>query len=117
MRVNSAIHYISRERDSHAFRATCESWVDVMRTWRQVRHLLNGRYIEVEQERIAQAPDRVGMQLAEFLRVPQSAEDLSAVFRSTRENVVNEVKVYHSGARFRPFLAIESIPLLPAKCC
>ncbi|MGD9029424.1 MAG: sulfotransferase [Anaerolineae bacterium] len=84
--VDSTINYISRERDLDAFRRTCQSWAYVMRTWRTVRHLLAGRYIEVEQEQVARRPHDVGQKVASFLGVPEYAGAFGSVFESRREN-------------------------------
>jgi hypothetical protein len=84
--VNSTLNYISKVSDMEAFRVTCANWVRVMRTWRQVRHLLAGRYLEVSQEDIAKNPSAVASRVAEFLKVPQLADDFAYVFRSKREN-------------------------------
>ena len=84
--VNSTVNYIGRERDLAAFRRTCNSWVRVMQAWRRVRHLLAGRYIEVEQEQVARRPRQMGREVADFLGVPQYAQRLGSVFASRREN-------------------------------
>jgi hypothetical protein len=85
-KVNSGINYISRERDLEAFRAMCGRWVRVMKTWRKLSHLLVGRSIELEQERIAERPYDVGQEVAGFLGVPEYAEEFGSVFDSRREN-------------------------------
>jgi hypothetical protein len=85
-KVNSGISYVSREQDLDAFRVMCKRWVHVMGTWRKVSHLLVGRYIELEQERVAERPYDVGQEVAAFLGVPECAEDIGSVFDSRREN-------------------------------
>lgn len=88
--VDSAVAYMLRhfaESDvDSVFRGTCENWVRVMETWRWVRPLLAGRYIEVVQEHIVVEPDLVARQVMAFLDAPQWAEAVVSVFRSTREN-------------------------------
>jgi hypothetical protein len=84
--VNSGISYVSREQDLDAFRRMCTRWVHVMRTWRKLSHLLVGRYIELEQERVAERPYDIGQEVAAFLRVPEHAEDFGTLFDSRREN-------------------------------
>jgi hypothetical protein len=79
--VNSTI-----ARIPHIFRVTCENWARVMEAWRWVRPLLSDRCIEVAQEHIAEKPDQVAAQAAEFLHVPQFADAIAGVFRSRREN-------------------------------
>jgi hypothetical protein len=85
-KVNSGISYVSRERDMDAFGAMCRRWTHVMRTWRKLRHLLPGRYIELGQELIAERPYDVGQEVAAFLGVPERAEEFGSVFDSRREN-------------------------------
>jgi len=84
--VDSTINYISRQEDLAAFRRTCKSWVRVMKTWRKLRHLLAGRYIEVEQEEVARRPEHIGQKVADFLQVPEYADSFGGVFASRREN-------------------------------
>jgi hypothetical protein len=96
--VNSSVHYVPKNRpipkDSipaeekplHVYRTLCKHWVRVMRSWRQVRHLLPGRYIEIPQEQIVTDPDGVADDLTEFLGVPQSAKTIAKTFKSQREN-------------------------------
>ena len=68
------------------FQGTCENWTQVMQTWRQVRPMLAGRYIEVAQELIAEEPDLIAARVGEFLGVPQYAEAIADVFKSQRVN-------------------------------
>ncbi len=84
--VDSTLNYISKVNNMEAFRVTCANWVLVMRTWRQVRHLLAGRYLEISQEDIAKNPSAIASRVAEFLGVPQLVDDFAHVFRSKREN-------------------------------
>lgn len=97
MVVNSSVHYIRGDRETPVtvaekkasndlYRATCQHWVRVMETWRQIRHLLQGRYLEIAQEQIVMTPDEVADQVAKFLDVPQSTGRIANVFKSRREN-------------------------------
>ena len=102
--VNSSVHYIPKNRPTpneivpaeekplHVYRTLCRHWVRVMETWRQVRHLLVGRYIEIPQEQIVINPDGVARSLAGFLGVPQSAEVIAHTFKSRRENTAFPTK-------------------------
>lgn len=90
--VNSAVNYVVKQETLEAarvfkiFRVTCEHWVQVMRTWRQVRPFLAGRYIEVVQEHIVEAPDQVAERISRFLGAPQCADAMANVFKTRREN-------------------------------
>jgi hypothetical protein len=98
MTVNSSVHYIPKnrpvpkdvvpaeEKPLHVYRTLCRHWVRVMETWRHVRHLLAGRYIEIPQEQIVVDPDSVARELTEFLGVPRTAETIANTFKSRREN-------------------------------
>jgi hypothetical protein len=88
--VDSTVAYVLRNSAQNdtdfVFRTTCENWVRVMRLWRRIRPLLTGRYIEVAQEHIVSTPDQVAYRVMGFLGVPQWAEAVADVFKSTREN-------------------------------
>jgi hypothetical protein len=84
--VDSTINYISKVNDLEVFRTTCTNWVTVMRIWRRVRHLLERRYIEINQEDIAKSPSAVALKVANFLRSPDFSNSLADVFESKREN-------------------------------
>lgn len=68
------------------FEATCGHWLRSMASWRYVRQLLEGRYLEIAQEHIAEQPSRVARELMTFLGAPEAAESVTEVFRSLREN-------------------------------
>ena len=96
--VNSVVHSVSNnaapnseatskgDSSLHDYRLASRYWAQVMEIWRHVRSLLDNRYIEVVQERIVRSPVSVANRLAEFLHIPQFAEDIAAVFRARREN-------------------------------
>lgn len=107
--VHSTIHYVPKNRDRAAaveqddeetlyrIRVTCRHWVRVMESWRQVRPLLAGRYIEVPQEHLVETPVGIAERLAEFLGIPGYAEAIAEVFQSRRENTAfpeKEVKEF-----------------------
>jgi hypothetical protein len=52
------------------FRASCSEWKTCMQTWHAVRHMLDGRFIEVDQLETARSPDAVAHRLAQFLALP-----------------------------------------------
>jgi hypothetical protein len=97
--VNSAVHYVPKnvdpgsssapaggQRPLHAYRVTSKHWTRVMEIWRHVRHLLEGRYIEIPQEHIVQTPSQVAERLCTFLGIPQLTKEMADVFSTRREN-------------------------------
>lgn len=90
--VHSTLRYLAKDRQfsplerKRAFRLTCELWGLVMRTWRFVRPLLQGRYIEIAQEHIVVMPDEVAHNVADFLHIPQQWERIAYTFKHKREN-------------------------------
>lgn len=89
--VNSAVEYLSKVHGNDTdldsvFRSTCEHWVRVMKTWRQVRPILNRRYVEVAQEDIVIEPDQIASRVTDFLHASEWSQSVADVFKSKREN-------------------------------
>lgn len=68
------------------FGATCRHWVEAMQSWRYVRPLLSGRFMEIAQEHIASQPQRVAQEMEDFLSLPGAAGGIADTFRGNREN-------------------------------
>lgn len=82
--VNSGMRMWPERPDG--FRLLCGAWVKTMRTWRQVRPLLGGRYIEIAQERMAADPGATARKLAAFLRISEFGEQMGTLLATRREN-------------------------------
>lgn len=93
--VLSAEEYVSRQDPELAdpgpgseafFEATCGHWVRSMSSWRYARQLLEGRFVELAQEHIAQEPLPVARKLMAFLGAEEAMAPVGEVFRTLREN-------------------------------
>lgn len=82
--VNSGIKL--QPDNPNVFRWMCHGWAKTMSTWRKVRGLLEGRYIEIAQEEIASNPEGTAARLTEFLHIPEHREAIAELFRTQRVN-------------------------------
>ena len=53
------------------FRSACSEWTGVMRAWSEIRPKMQGRYIEIDQQRMIFAVDRVAKELGNFLELDE----------------------------------------------
>jgi hypothetical protein len=74
------------ESDPDIFYGMCFGWARTMRTWRKLKGLLKGKYIELSQEKMAKEPYKVASMLTDFLRVPEHPERVAQFLYSNREN-------------------------------
>ena len=82
--VNSGIKL--QPDNPNAFRWMCCGWAETMSTWRKVRGLLEGRYIEIAQEEMASHPEETAVRLTDFLHIPEHREAIAELFRTCRTN-------------------------------
>ncbi len=68
------------------FKEMCQNWTRTMSTWRKLKPLLQGRYIELAQENMVQEPDQVALILAGFLHTPHHQTEMAECLRSCRAN-------------------------------
>jgi hypothetical protein len=59
-----------------SFEAHCKDWVDAMNEWMRIRDSLP-HYVEIQQEDMLYAPDRVAAVLEEYIGVPDCAPRIS----------------------------------------
>jgi len=64
-----------------SFEAHCRDWAAAMEEWLKIRALLP-HYIEIQQEDMLEAPDRVAAMIAEYIGVPESAEPICESLRT-----------------------------------
>lgn len=64
-----------------SFEAHCKDWAAAMEEWLKIRALLP-HYIEIQQEDMLQAPDRVAATIAEYVGVPGSADPICESLRT-----------------------------------
>ena len=82
--VNSALR--KWPDNPNTLRWNCLGWAKTMSTWRKVRGLLEGRYIEIAQEELASNPEETAARLTEFLHIPEHREAIAELFRTQRAN-------------------------------
>ena len=63
------------------FEEHCRDWAAAMNEWLRVRTLLP-HYVEIQQEEMVEAPERVAQVLAEYIGVPESANPISESLKS-----------------------------------
>jgi len=63
------------------FEEHCRDWAAAMNEWLRVRSLLP-HYVEIQQEEMLEAPERVARVLAEYVGVPQSSDEICASLKS-----------------------------------
>jgi len=68
------------------FQLMCRGWARTMSVWRRLKGLLEGKYIELSQEMIAQNPDEAANTIVNFLQIPERQALIAEVFCSRREN-------------------------------
>ncbi len=56
-----------------SFESHCRDWASAMDEWLKVRPLLP-HYVEIQQEEMLEAPERVAKSLAEYINIPESAD-------------------------------------------
>jgi hypothetical protein len=56
-----------------AFAEHCDEWCQAMKAWRDIREILAGAALEVEQLEVARAPDKIGLEVSSFLDIPSAA--------------------------------------------
>lgn len=74
------------ESNPNIFHGMCFGWARTMRTWRKLKGLLKGRYIELSQERMVKKPYKVASMLTDFLHVPEHHKRIAQLLHSRREN-------------------------------
>jgi hypothetical protein len=66
------------------FHTMCQGWVETMSTWRRVRDVLGGRYIEIAQEDMVIKPFGVATRLTDFLDMPSCCMTVTDLLASQR---------------------------------
>jgi hypothetical protein len=70
--------------DPEIFNIMCRGWVETMSAWREVRESLDGRYIEIAQEEMAQKPYETARRLTSFLNARESLDRVAELLAFKR---------------------------------